>query len=76
MGVSGQSLDLFGSGTEIIANGMDGGVRKKEESKDNFGEVGLSNQQCNNWEHAGRSRLIVENQNFHLALLCTCFGIK
>ena len=38
--------------------------------------LGLSNQQCNKWEHAGRSRFIVENQHFHLALSCTCFGIK
>ena len=36
----------------------------------------LSNQQCNNWEHAGRSRFIVENQHFNLALSCMHFGIK
>ena len=66
----------MGCGTEIIANGLDGGVRKKEESKDNFLVLMLSNQQCNNWEHAGRSRFIVENQHFDLALSCTHFGIK
>ena len=66
----------MGCGTEIIANGLDGGVRKKEESKDNFLVLMLSNQQCNNWEHAGRSKFIVENQPFDLALACTCFGIK
>ena len=38
--------------------------------------LGLSNQQCNNWEHAGRSRFIVENQHFDLALSCMRFGIK
>ena len=36
----------------------------------------MSNQQCNNWEHAGRSRFIVENQHFDLALSCMRFGIK
>ena len=36
---------------------------------------GLSNQQCKNWEHVGRSR-IVENQHFDLALSCMRFGIK
>ena len=66
----------MGCGTEIIANGLDGGVRKKEESKDNFLVLGLSNQQCNNWERTGRSKFIVENQPFDLALACTCFGIK
>ena len=55
---------------------MDGGVRQKEESKDNFQELGFSNQQCNSWEHVGRSRFIIENQHFHLAPSCTCFGIK
>ena len=66
----------LGCGTEIIANGLDGGVRKKEESKDNFLVLGLSNQQCNNWERTGRSKFIVENQPFDLALACTCFGIE
>ena len=66
----------MGCGTEIIANGLDGGVRKKEESKDNFLVLGFSNQQCNNWERTGRSKFIVENQPFDLALACTCFGIK
>ena len=51
-------------------------MRKKEESKDNFLVLGLSNQQCNNWERTGRSKFIVENQPFDLALACTCFGIK
>ena len=37
--------------------------------------LGLSNHQCNNWEHEGRSRFIV-NQHFDLALSCTRFGIK
>ena len=36
----------------------------------------MSNQQCNNWERTGRSKFIVENQPFDLALACTCFGIK
>ena len=55
---------------------MDGGVRKKEESKDNFRDLEFSNQQCNNWEHVGRSRFIIENQHFHLVCSRTCFGIK
>ena len=29
-----------------------------------------------NWEHAGRSRFIIENQHSRLARSCTCFGIK
>ena len=48
----------------------------KENSKDNFLVLGLSNHQCNNWEYAGRSRFIVENQHFDLALSCMRFGIK
>ena len=47
-----------------------------EEWKDNFLVLGLSNQQCNNWEHVGRSRFIVENQHFNLALSCVHFGIN
>ena len=66
----------MGCGTEIIANGLDGGVRKKEVSKDNFLVLGSSNQQCNIWEHASRSSFIVENQDFDLALSCMRFGIK
>ena len=48
----------------------------KENSKDNFLVLGLSNHQCNNWEYAGRSRFIVENQHFELALSRMHFGIK
>ena len=36
----------------------------------------MSNQQCKNWESAGRSRFIIENQHFDVALSCTRFEIK